>query len=224
MTSPDRSQGSALRRLTGKRKATGNLYLRDAGSTTLFGAGDEVVTRDVELVHDLDLAPTPARRPTSPPEVLLVTMECSIEDMNGTVLHDLVNNVVNVGDADRKELACQTLTKKLMGSASATIMMAEKPCGASYGSKISASKGGVVVDADGIKFAAIFTGLALPNKATFDRIFKVGNRTLLEIASREEGFLKLMVWPRGGANYVISPNPNKVCAIPRSRKLCKLSA
>ena len=102
--------------------------------------------------------------------------------------------------------------------------MAQKPCGSYYNFKISASKGGVVVDADGIRFAAFFLGSSLPKKVKFDQIFKVGSRTFLELPSREEGFLKLMVWPRGGANYVISPNPNKVRAIPRSRKLCKLSA
>ena len=104
-------------------------------------------------------------------------------------------------------------------SISATIVLAETPGGESYGFNISACKAGVDVTLGVIKFAVIFLGASLPNNAMFLRIFKPGARTLLNVPSREEGFLKLLVWPYGGAKGISNSNPTKVCAI--TRKLCK---
>ena len=148
---------------------------------------------------------------------MLLAIESSVEDLNTTSVCDLLADVNTAPDADAKELALQTLVPKLVDSVTATIVMAQKPRGSYYNFKISASKGGVVVDADGIRFAAFFLGSSLPKRVKFDQIFKVGSRTFLELPSREEGFVKLMVWPRGGANYVASHNPGKVCAIARSQ-------
>ena len=211
---------SALRRLTAKRPAYDNIFFRNADSTTLFGIGDdEVVTEDVELLHDLDAAPVPARLPTSPPEALLIAMEPPVDALNGTILSEHIDDVVNAEDADRREIACQLLTKTMMDSVCATIVLSEKSGGESYGFKISAGKGGVVLDADSIKFAVIFLGSPLPKQPVFKLIFKPGNRTLLNVPSREEGFLKRMVWPFNGAKGAIAQNPAKVCAI--TRKLYK---
>ena len=170
MISPGRTPGSALRRLTGGCKAIGNLCLRAVGATTLFSIGADDVDDDVELAHDLDLVPPPERRVTSPPEALLIVMERPIEDLITTVLYEYIDDVVNAEDADRKEIACQLLTKTMMDSICATIVLSEKPGGESYGFKISAGKGGVDVDADGIKFAVIFLGSPLPKKAAFELI------------------------------------------------------
>ena len=211
---------SALRRPTDKCKALGNLCLRAVGATALFSISDDDVDEDVELEHDLDLVPAPAR-PISPIEVLLVYMVCKIEDLISTVMYELADELANVdaGDADAKALASQRLTKKMISSVSATIVLGEKPCGETYGFKISAGKGAVAVDADGIKFAAFFFGSSLPKKATFERIFNPRNRTLQNRPSCQQGFLKFVKWPQGGANYVIAQNPAKVCAI--TRKLYK---
>ena len=113
MISPLHTPGSALKRLTDKCKALGNLCLRTVGATTLFSTGDDDVDEDVELEHDLDLVQAPAR-PISPIEVLLVYMVCKIEDLISTVIYELVNELVNIdaGDADAKALASQRLTKK----------------------------------------------------------------------------------------------------------------
>ena len=99
------------------------------------------------------------------------------------------------------------------------IVLSEKSGGENYGFKISAGKGGVGVCADSIKFAVIFLGSPLPKQPVFKLIFKPGSRTLQMFPSREEGFLKLMVWPFNGAKGLIAQNPAKVCAI--TRKLYK---
>ena len=219
MISPLHAPASALRRMTDRCKAISNLCLRAVGATALFSIGDDDVDEDVELEHDLDLVEAPAR-PISSVEVLIVIMVCKIEDLMSTVMYELVDELVNVdaGDADAKALVTERLTKKMMNSVSATVVLAEKPCGASYGFKMSAARGSVVVDADDIKFSAFFFGSSLPKRAEFERIFNSRNRTLLNAPSREEGFLKLVKWPRGGAQHVIVRNPAKVCA--RSRANC----
>ena len=221
MTPGRHTPGRALRRLTNKCKALGNLCLRTVGVNTLFSIGDdERVHEDVELEHDLSLMPAPSR-PISPIEVLLVIMVCKIEDLISTVMGELADELVNAdaGNADAKALASQRLTKKMITSVSATIMLGANPSGEFYGAQISAGKGGVTVDADGcIKFAAVFFGSSLPKRPTFERIFNPRNRTLQNLSSREADFLKLVKWPHGGCNYVIAQSPAKVCA--RSRANC----
>jgi len=217
---PGRTAADALKRLTDKCKALGNLCLRSVGANTLFAIDDERVEEDVELEHDLSLAPVPDR-PISPIEVLLVIMVCKIEDLISTVMGELADELVNVdaGDADAKADLSERLTGEMMTSVSATIIMGANPSGEFYGAHISAGKGGVTVDADGcIKFAAVFFGSSLPKKPTFKQIFNPRNRTLRDRPSREADFLKLVKWPRGGCNYVIANTPAKVCA--RSRANC----
>ena len=224
---PGRTPASALRRLTDKCKAIGNLCLRSVGANTLFNIGDdERVEEDVELEHDLSLTPAPSR-PISPIEVLLVIMVCQIEDLISTVMGELADELVNVdaGDADAKADLSERLTNKMINSVYATIVMGANPGGEFYGAQISAGKGGVTVDADGcIKFAAVFFGSSLPKKPTFERIFNPRNRTLLERPSREADFLKLVKWPHGGCNYVIAQTPAKVCARDRANcaKTCRV--
>ena len=224
---PGRTPASALRRLTDKCKAIGNLCLRSVGANTLFNIGDdERVEEDVELEHDLSLTPAPSR-PISPIEVLLVIMVCKIEDLISTVMGELADELVNVdaGDADAKADLSERLTDKMITSVSGAIMMGANPDGKFYGAHISAGKGGVTVDADGcIKFAAVFFGLSLPKRPTFERIFNPRNRTLLERPSREADFLKLVKWPQGGCNYVIANTPAKVCARDRANcaKTCRV--
>ena len=166
---PGRTPASALRRLTDKCKAIGNLCLRSVGANTLFNIGDdERVEEDVELEHDLSLTPAPSR-PISPIEVLLVIMVCQIEDLISTVMGELADELVNVdaGDADAKADLSERLTGKMITSISGAIIMGANPNGTFYGAKISASKGGVTVDADGsIKFAVVFFGSSLPKKPT----------------------------------------------------------
>ena len=159
------------------------------------------MTEDVELVDDLDVAPPPARRVTSPPDALVVIMEQHIDNLDGTILRTPIDDIVRIdaGDADRKESACRELTKTIVNLAKGAIVRSERSGGGNYDFKISASKGGVDVCASSIKFAVIFLGSDLPRKVEFGRIFKPGSRTLQAFPSREEGFLKLMVWPHGGA-------------------------
>ena len=224
---PGRTPASALRRLTDKCKAIGNLCLRSVGANTLFNIGDdERVEEDVELEHDLSLTPAPSR-PISPIEVLLVIMVCKIEDLISTVMGELADELVNVdaGDADAKADLSERLTNKMINSVYATIVMGANPGGEFYGAQISAGKGGVTVDADGcIKFAAVFFGSSLPKQPTFNQIFNPRNRTLRDRPSREADFLKLVKWPRGGCNYVIANTPAKVRARVRANcaKPCRV--
>ena len=55
--------------LTDQRPVNKNLYLKNANAEeerTLFGDDDLELTADAELKHDLNLAPSPTRLPTSP--------------------------------------------------------------------------------------------------------------------------------------------------------------
>ena len=134
-----------------------------------------------------------------------------------TPIDDLVR--IDAGDADRKISACRELTKTIVNSVKSAIVRSERSGGGTYDFKISASKGGVAVCANSIKFAVIFIGSGLPKKVEFGRIFKPGSRTLQDFPSRESEFLKLMVWPHDGAKGISNSNPAKVCAI--TRKLYK---
>ena len=220
---PDRhTRADILRELTAKKPVYNRLHFRDAGATTPFGVGDNTpVATDVELVDDLDMAPSPERLPTRPPDALVVTMEQHIEELDGTILQTPIDDLVRIdaGDADRKASACRELTKMIVNSVKSAIVTSMRAGGNYYDFTISASKGGVDVCANSIKFAVIFLGSGLPKRVEFGRIFKPGNRTLLDFPSRESEFLKLMVWPHDGAKGISNPNPAKVCAI--TRKLYK---
>ena len=159
------------------------------------------MTEDVELVDDLDVAPPPERRVTSRPDALVVTMDEHIDTLDGTILRTLIDDIVRIdaGDADRKESACRELTKTIVNSVKSAIVRSMRAGGNYYGFTITASKGGVDVCANSIKFAVIFLGSGLPKKVEFGRIFKPGSRTLQDFPSRESEFLKLMVWPHDGA-------------------------
>ena len=116
MITPAPHSRHVLRRLTAQRPAYEHLHLRAADATTLSASATaHPWTEDVELVHDLDVAPAPARRVTSPPGALVVTMEAPIEDLDGTILQTPIDDLVNVdaGDADRKRARLPELTKTM---------------------------------------------------------------------------------------------------------------
>jgi hypothetical protein len=220
---PDNHTAAAiLRELTAKKPVYNRLHFRAAGATTAFGVGDNTpVATDVELVDDLDMARPPERLPTRPPDALVVTMEQHIDNLDGTILRNPIDDIVRIdaGDADRKASACRELTKLIVNSVKSVIVTSMRAGGDYYDFTISASKGGVNVCANNIKFAVIFLGFGLPKKVEFLRIFKPTNRTLQSLPSRESEFLKLMVWPHDGAKGISNSNLAKVCAI--TRKLYK---
>ena len=215
------TSAEVLRQLTAQRPVYDRLHFRAAGATTPFADDVALVTEDVELVDDLDVAPPPERLPTRPPDALVVTMEQHIDNLDGTILRTPIDDIVRIdaGDADRKASACRELTKMIVNSVKSAIVTSMRAGGDYYDFTISASKGGVDVCANSIKFAVIFLGSGLPKKVEFGRIFKPGSRTLQDFPSRESEFLKLMVWPHDGAKGISNSNLAKVCAI--TRKLYK---